>query len=235
MEYCYHITGFITSSDLEKTFSNNISFIVEDKEPCLIVKIENASEREAYSIIERECDRIFFLTGQQLKPDYQWQKDVDGKKESCESLTVTHYNFHGKKKIPENITKQQWTLDLEVQLRLWRVANSFGLPIQSRINLLFQIIEISFPDRRDKSIYPEYTASKQKPASMTECKLLRDLVSHGMGTVEGEELKTYCDSLGVEGFYNLKDKNFEGVIRKRLHTIEREAEAIIKKQITYLE
>lgn len=234
MEYCYSISKFKTfeSNQVPKIFPGNFQLNIENDKIFLIVKTEGVLDSEVFIEVQRECDRIFFLTGEQLNPQFQWKKDGDGithcqQNIRCDLRTV--------KRIPENITKQQWDLSLAVQLRLWQLANLPDLPINVKINLLFQIIEIAFPDRTEQSNYPKYTDLNKDPDSKTESFLLRDLVSHGIEVkIKNDDLKKYCNFLKVkETFYDPVDINFKKAVEGRFRIVEQEARRVISERISF--
>lgn len=232
MEYCYSISKFQTFDfkQAERIFPDNFQLNTKNDKTFLIVTTENTSGSEVFIEVQRECDRVSFLTGEQLNPQFQYIKNAEGIK-TCQQCIVGKMMIVSP--LPQNIDKQQWDLTLTVQLRLWQLAGLPNLPIAARINLLFQIIEIAFPCRGDKTSYPEYPDSNVCPHPRKESLLLRDLVSHGKGEIRNADLKTYCNFLKVnESLHDLTDSNFMEAVEKRFNIIRDEAYKVINKKIT---
>ncbi len=233
MEYCYNISKFKTfeSNQAPKIFPDNFKLNIKDDKVSLIIRTENVLDSEVFIEVQRECDRIFFLTGEQLDPHFQWKKDGDGITHCTKDIKC---DFRTVKRIPDNIANQQWDLSLAVQLRLWQLAKLPDLPVNVKINLLFQIIEITFPDRTEQTNYPKYTDSNASPDPKTESFLLRDLVSHGTEVrIKNDDLKKYCKFLKVkETFYDPVDIDFKKAVEGRFKIVEEEARRVISERIT---
>jgi hypothetical protein len=138
------------------------------------------------------------------------------------------------KQLPKNIDRQQWSKDdITVHLRLWHLAYSPDIPLAAKINLLFQIIEIEYPETHDNTFYVEYNDSTKPPTPMTEAKLLRHLMSHGKSDNVKKQLEHYCIFLGIKpGTHDPTDRNFINCVKKRLSVLENEARKIIDNKIT---
>ena len=107
-------------------------------------------------LVERELDRLFFLTCVRLRA------------EMCRR-TVTadfrlSYRAHGG--IPPETAPLSWTDSLALQFKLWSIAVDNSDPIV-RVLLFFQVIEISHPNMTDKSVYPPYCDPTQPPQPRT--------------------------------------------------------------------
>jgi hypothetical protein len=232
MKYCYSISESKTFSleQAKEIFPDNSLIEIKNGKYFLIVTTMTVLDKDVFIEVQRECDRIFFLTGTQLNPQFEWKKDDDGVTIHLQSIKN---DVRWVKKIPENLTKQQWDSDLTVQLRLWQFAKPSDLPIAARINLLFQIIEISLPMRSNRTNYPFYHNSNTPPSPRTESLLLRDLVSHGKGTIGNPQLKEYCNFLQInDTFYDPTDATSTKAIKGRFDIIEKEALKVISEQIT---
>lgn len=121
---------------------------------------------------------------------------------------------------------------MAVQLRLWSLVDSPNMPISIKINLLFQIIEIAYPETRNEEIYPQYLDSNNDPDPKTEALLLRNLVSHG-GQAGSPQLKKYCNFLGIpQTMNNLGNSEFIKKVESRVGVIKEEARKVIDNQIT---
>ncbi len=233
MEYYYSISKFQTfdSKQAERIFPNNFQLNTETDKTFLIVTTEDTSESEVFIKVQRECDRIFFLTGEQLNPQFQYTKNAKGIKTCQQCITSNSWVIA---KPPQNIDKQEWDLTFTVQLRLWQLARLPNLPVAVKINLFFQIIEIAFPDRRNEINYPKYTDSNVPPYPIKESLFLRDLMSHGKGNIKNPELKRYCcEFLKVnESLHDPTDLAFMKAVEGRFNIIEEEARKVINGKIT---
>ncbi|MDP8263199.1 MAG: hypothetical protein P9M13_07850 [Candidatus Ancaeobacter aquaticus] len=228
-KHCYSISKFKTFSheQAKEIFPDNFRIKIENGKYFLIVETMSGLDRDVFIEVQKECDRIFFLTGEQLNPQFEWKKNDDGVTTRLQSF---RNDFRCVEKIPDNSTKQQWTPCLTVQLRLWQLAKLPDLPIAAMVNLLFQIVEIAFPDKKQ---YPKYVNSNIPPDSKRESFLLRDLVSHSGAIMYSDQLKEYCKFLNIERtFHDPTDVNFTKAIRRRFNIVEDEARKVISEQIT---
>jgi hypothetical protein len=232
MEYYYSISKFKTFNlgQVKEVFPDNFKIETVNDKNSLIVTTLIDSDAEIFITVQRECDRIFFLTGEQLDPQFREKKYDNGTKICQQCITSDSYIID---KIPENIARQRWSVPLTVQLRLWQLTKSLYLPLSAKINLLFQIIEITFSNTQNSTNYPEYTCSDNPPVSMTESLLLRNLVSHGGESMRSEQLKKYCRFLGIkENFYDATNTVATKAIEGRVSILENEARRVISEQIS---
>lgn len=234
MKYCYSISKPKTFNfnQTAKIFPDNFLLQQENEETFIIVETEEKSQSEVFKQVQRECDRIFFIVGEQLNPIFKWSQNPNEPR-TCQQIILSNANIIAP--ISENITPQDWKdSNLAVQLRLWQAAQLSNLPISAKINRLFQIIEIDYPLQK-KDNYPEYCDSNIEPLPMTEAKLLRHLVSHA-GEPYGDELKEYCEFLKIPEIMNaLTDQKFMQAIASRFHIVEKQAREIINGKITFVE
>jgi len=181
--------------------------------------------------VQRECDRINFLTGVDLSPVFTRELKANGMSTGTLCITSTALVV---KPLPSTTGRQVWTGTLGVQLRLWFLAKADSTPLLSRVNLLFQIIECAFPDTSDGHAYPEYKNPMTDPAPLTECKLLRDLASHGHSKkVKSPQLKLYCKRHRLpEQFADPTNEKVMRLIDSRIGVLEIEARKIIAQEIT---
>jgi hypothetical protein len=180
--------------------------------------------------VARECDRIYFLTGEHLSPILTG-KESNGVGEGYSSL---RFEVSLVKPLDTNIAPQEWTSRLAVQLNLWRLGTQKGLDITQKIRFLFQIIESIFPDIRDRLLYPKYPDPSVPPSPRTESKLLRDLVSHQGADIFSDDLKNYCRFLGrsTEKFFDPTDSKDWTIVKQRLTVIVKVARDAIDVTIT---
>jgi len=216
----------------------HFSVTQENNEMLLVIEIPNpivpdgGSLNEAvFSEVARECDRIYFLTGVDLKP-------VLKRRESCEGAG-TGYAYLGMKadlvaSLKSDVLPQAWEERLERQLALWKLASS--VPLSLKVNLLFQIIEAKYPETNNQRDYPPYLDDSVTPDPRTEALLLRHFVSHQKNTVMTQvntQLGNYCRYIGVaEGFFNPKDLNHVRVVNSKVKLISDLAKQIINAAIT---
>ena len=185
-------------------------FAVEEREDGVYVTVETlaAEDSRAQYFIDRELDRLFFLTR------------VRYNAEMCrESLYAdVRISFDAYVQMPA-AAPLHWTYEIALQLRLWSVASGVSDPF-SKILLLYQVIELSYPD---KSQYPSYPSALTAPHPLTECKFLRHLVAHA-GIASSEELKRYCDYLAIPNWMlDRTDPSQMAIIASKLKLVEEQA------------
>lgn len=145
------------------------------------LEVETATEEDARAQfhVDRELDRLFFLTC------------VRAKAEMCKRTVSAEFriawSIHGS--LPAGTKPQDWNYTLGLQLRLWSLACEASDPL-AKILLFYQVIELSRPT------FVPYSDPTKPPHPLTECKLLRHLVAHA-GDASHSDLKTYCTYLGL--------------------------------------
>jgi len=141
MEYVYRIkkaTSF-TANRVNAILPEQFSVQVDDNVYSLIVHVQDEiSDQQVFYQVQRECDRIFFLTGENLYPELHCKKNPDGSMVNLERVNLDAYLVAD---IPPGVVPQSWKEPLTVQLRLWQLAHLPNIPVATQINLLFQIIE----------------------------------------------------------------------------------------------
>jgi len=76
--------------------------------------------------------------------------------------------------------------------------------------------------------YPPYDSIASPPDPKTECKLLRDYVSHQKEEVCSAQLKNYCAYIGYPDiFYDPTDLELDKVLREKLKILKTEAKKTI--------
>ena len=224
----------VTCEEIQRILPQN--FILEQKDKDIFLTInadDETDENKAKFLLDRELDRIFFLSGQKIESSLKLIEYPNGRKQT---IVTIKYDINAIQKISEEIAPQQWTNNIEVQLKLWVLANTYNLPLAAKINLLFQIIEIEYPNTSDQSIYPLYRDSTTEPNPMTEAKLLRHMVSHGKSPIENNQLRTYCDFLNLSPeMHDPSNARFIDVISRRIPIITRLAKEIIEAKLTIIE
>ena len=232
MRYVYsvHTFGTLSVDKAHALLPQHFSFEEKDGQRLLVVTQQpGETDEDVFGQVQRECDRLFYLTGEQLDPRLLRPENLDGS-------TTSSQSFHARAWIVKPLDKfdcQLWQgPHLTRQLRLWYLAHLPNVPIAARINLLFQIVETSDPPPH----YPAYEEADRRadkpPDPRTESKLLRHLASHS-GTPDREELKQYCRYLHIEQkMYDPTDKDQARVLQGRLPIVEGLASRLIKASIT---
>ncbi|HBE40936.1 MAG TPA: hypothetical protein DDW27_06975 [Bacteroidales bacterium] len=210
---------------LSSVLPSNFALLKESEQLVLVVDLEHSSnESEVFYYVQRECDRLFFLTGEQLNPKLLRIEDA-GKRHLFKNRGFITSGFE---RLQDDIDRQQWTHKLTLQLRLWQLAHLPDLPVSVQIVLLFQIIEAEFPDTKE---YPPFYESDKVPHARTEAKLIRNWVSH-QGEVR-KQLLRYCKYLEIEpGFFDPTDVRHCRKIPMLLEKVKQEAEGIIDAAMT---
>ena len=181
-----------------------------------VVASTGSEDSLTQALIERELDRLFFLTCVRLRA------------EMCRS-TVTadlaiKYRIH--RKIPEGTAPLTWTDKLALQLKFWSLAAD-TTDQMARVILLYQIIELKYPDLNDKCAYPPYKDEKTPLSPRTEAKLLRNIVAHA-GDAR-PETASYLRFLGLPtSLSNLTHPDWIKVLSNRLPIVEMEARKVLR-------
>ena len=225
------IANLIASECVSQIFRADISFLEEDGVLLLVVESVNTlPDDEIFIQVQRECDRITFLTGEALEPRFVRKDNPNGSTTTSDSRMC---RTAGWCEIPADIAPQQWDDALQAQLSLWHLATLRQIPVVAKIMLLFQIIEIAFPDTKNDKDYPEYKDSTSNPASRTEAKLLRDLATHGKKPMRSRQVQCYCMHHSIKCQSNdPTDAELRKLFNLRLTVIEEEARRIIHQSIT---
>ena len=194
---------------------------------------QGTTENDSYCLIQREMDRLYFLTGRKIDFVLESIQNDNG---TLTGITGLRAVINAVEDLPNNITRQNWELNtINIQLRLWSLCflpSIPPIPLSSKINLLFQIIEIDFPNTGEKGDYPPYDNPANPPAPRTESKLLRDLMSHGNSPVGGPQLRLYCQFLGLPPqMHDPTSPQFFAAIDGRMYILIAEAKQIIDHKI----
>lgn len=197
----------------QKSLPSNFQVVEEDDGIYLKVESALAEDQRCQYIVDREIDRHFYLTSVKIRAEMICKTVLS-------SLTV-RYRIHGS--LPDNISPQNWNYELAIQLRLWSIASD-STETTTKLILLFQIIELAYPDR---SNYPKYTDFAKAPHPLTECKFIRHLVVHS-GDVYSEQLKLYCAYIELpEIMLDITDSLYYKIIASKLPLMEAEAKKAI--------
>ena len=223
-----------TSGRAAEVLPTHFSLMEEEEKLLLVVEVVEAlSDDEIFQRVQRECDRIAFLTGEDLVPCFIRKDNSDG---SSTAVSQRNARTAGWTEIPTDVARQQWEdVQLHVQLRLWHLAGLPGLPMNVQIVLLFQIIEIEYSARGNCTDmhYPEYTDRKRNPDPRTEAKLFRDLASHGKTEMNNPQIREYCKRHEILPVSNdPTDRNLTWLFNDRISVVNAEARKIIDAAIT---
>jgi len=196
---------------LKRTFPASIHLGQEADGLYATVDSQDAEDPLTQSLIDRELDRIFFITFVRVHAE-MCRRAVSA---TCEA----RYRIHGR--IPPSVAPLQWTDCLALQLRLWAIAidsNDYYL----KLILFFQIIELSHPEMGDRASYPPYEDPSAPPHPRTEAKLLRHLVVHA-GEARPETAR-YLAFLGLPPkLSNMTHPEWDRAISSRVSRVEAQA------------
>jgi len=183
------------------------------------IELAVAEDQRCQYLIDRELDRHFFLTCVKIQAEMVRTKVT--------SSFTAKYRIHGS--LHDDIHPQNWNYELPIQFRLRSIAAD-NTEIQTKLILLFQIIEIAYPLRIGRH-YPEYSDATKAPHPLTECKFIRDLVAHS-GNVTGNQLKLYCKHIGwPEKMMDITNRNHYRIMASKVPLMEREAKNVIAKEL----
>ena len=200
------------------------SMRLEARQDAMYLHVAMAKEEEAAAQyqVDREFDRVFFLTCIRLNA------------EMCRKIAKGYargsWSVQGA--MPQSTGKQVWSYNLVLQLRLWSIASDTDDEL-IKILLYFQIIELSYPDLSNKSHYPKYSERSQNPDPLTECKLIKNLVVHA-GDVENNfcDMKKYCAYLGLpEVMLDRTDSEQIAIISRKVSLLASEARRVLQSAL----
>lgn len=200
-----------------QSLPENFELIQEAGTFYISIPSDKPEDRKCQFFIDRELDRHFFLTSVKIKAEIV-------KKQIC-SIHTMGYGTYGR--LDKDIAPQHWNYNLPLQLRLWSIATDSN-EILLQVILYFQIIELSYPN---KNSYPEYLDSKNTPAPLTECKMLRNIAAHS-GDASGIQQKLYCEYLGIPPIlHDPTDPIYTDIFTKKLTLLRTEAKTVIERSI----
>ena len=184
-----------------------------------IVDSTGAEDSSAQLMIDRELDRLFFMTCVRLRADM------------CRRIVTStlkgSWRVHGS--LPAGVLPQIWTDQITLQLRLWALASDLE-EVSLKVLLLYQIIELSYPCPRNKDAYPTYKNSHSKPHPRTEAKLLRNVVAHAGKPYS--ETEVYLRFLGLPPMLsNLVNPQWIEKITERVAVIQQEAWEVLQSAL----
>lgn len=197
------------------------SMSLDQRDDGLFVTVESSGteDERTQPLIDRELDRVFFLTCVRLRAEMC--------RRSATGAMRGSWSVHGQ--LPAGKGPLHWTDTLTLQLRLWALASGnheFAL----KVILLFQIVELSYPNTNDIFYYPKYIYSTTPPHPRTESKLLRHIVAHA-GTPR-PETQAYLRHLQLrEVLSSYHDSQWEPNILARIPIVEREAAQILRGSV----
>jgi hypothetical protein len=210
------------------------SFIDVDDKRYLMYECQDITKREDMEFdLQRECDRIYYITGIYINPVLLHIEDERGGGSAFANRSVFVEVYQD---IPPDIKAQDWSGEpkLMVQLSLWRLANIGNLHIRPKINLLFQIIEIEYPNTKDHDIYSQYLDVTTEPSPLLECKLLRHIASHGLNISLVGSMKNYCDKhfINPNPITLNEQKAVQKLLKDKIGLIESEAKKVIDRKLS---
>lgn len=203
------------------------NFLVQEREDGLYVTVPShePEDKKCQYLIDRELDRHFFLTAVKIRADMV-------RREVCGSIELRWSIYNP---LPTDIEPQIWFDEdrdnLATQLRLWVIAAE-TTDIKFRLILLFQIIELKYPENK---FYPDYENESTAPDKLTECKLIRNLIAHA-GVPYNKQLKRYCSYLGLpERMHDPINQHYSRVIESKLPLMRSEAKKVIVAKVVLRE
>ena len=211
--------------DLDRSVLQNslpASMKVEERGDGTYVVVDSGEQEseDAQRALDRELDRIFFITCVRVKAE-MCRKIVTA------SQTI-RFSIHGE--LPKTIQPLRWTPELALQLRLWKVAVD-TTDSSAKILLLFQIVELSYPDTNNQTLYPKYGGPSCAPHPRTEAKLLRHLVAHA-GNPTGTQTENYLKYLGLGPVLSDRtNPDFLVVVRGKIPHVEALARQVIESAL----
>lgn len=157
---------------------------VQDRRDGVYLSVETPEEGDlsAQGLVDRELDRVFFLTCVRVQAEMCRRRVI--------ATQAGSWSVHTR--LPLGIQPLAWSPELALQLRLWSIAVDVADPC-AQLLLYFQIVELVYPQ---SSHYPRYCDASIAPDSRTEAKLLRHLVAHA-GLANNSETKKYLQYLGL--------------------------------------
>lgn len=189
---------------------------VVPREGATYIDVETSKDEDecAQFLVDRELDRVFFLTSVRVKSE-MCRRTVSSEQRFAWSIHAP---------IPPGTTVQTWNYELGLQLRLWSLACETDDPL-TKIVLFYQIIELSCPPR------DQYEDPSRPPKPLTECKLLRNLIVHA-GNVTFPETKNYCEYLGMpELMCDRTDRSYVELLAAKQGFVESQAQGVIQRAL----
>lgn len=194
------------------------SIVLEEESGAVYATVDSTESEDSATqpLIDRELDRLFFMTCVRLRA------------EMCRK-TVTAYlkgswSVHGS--LTVGVLPQIWSANVALQLRLWALAADVE-DASLKVLLLYQIIELSHPDTHDKDAYPAYKNYQSEPHPRTEAKLLRHLVAHA-GEAK-KETSAYLQFLGLPPVLsNLVHPGWVEKITERVAVVQQQAWEVLQ-------
>ena len=210
----------IEIEEFQKILPPTFLVVEEDGKIYILVETTKEDDKSSQYLVERELDRYFFLTCIKIKAELVRKRIV--------KVFTSSYRIHGD--WPSDKGPQKWNYDLPIQLKLWSMAidsNDFRL----QTLYYFHIIELAYPDTRDRTHYPDYLDPTTTPAPLTECKFLRHLIAHA-GEVGGQQLKNYCAYLNIpELMFDATDNRYKQILINKVKLLEQEAKNAINNML----
>jgi hypothetical protein len=202
----------------QKSLPNSIRVYRDKNDIYLEADTSKNEDITAKYLVERELDRVFFLTFVKIKAAMV-KKRVRG-------YVSQVYSIYGD--LPPDIEPQKWTYELPIMLKLWSMASDLKDEFILQILYYYQIIELAYPTNNS---FPEYKESSTPPEPLTECKLIRHLVIHS-GEPKRKELKLYCKYLRLpEVMHDITDDAYSSIMETKVKLMEEQAKKVIQQYL----
>ena len=205
----------LDSGAVNKALPSGMHMEWKNERAYFVVETPVEEDANALALVQRELDRIFFLTCVRAHAEMIRRVVTADFPQS--------YWIHGF--LPDELGPQDWTPELSLQLRLWSVAvDIVDPPIQ--LLIFFQIIELSYPDLQDHSQYPPYAGGE--PDRRTEAKILRHIVAHA-SEADRKQTKLYLQSHQLGKLMaNRSDANWVAFITCKVRDVKALAKEVIE-------
>lgn len=200
---------------LQAMLPDSMSLDTRDDGLYVTVASQGSEDQSTQQLINRELDRIFFLTNVRVRAEMI--------RRSVMATFPMARSVHSE--LPAGKGPQTWTDIIALQLRLWALASDAD-DLSMKVILHFQIVELSFPDTSDRQLYPPYQDASTPPHPRTESKLLRHLVAHA--GQPRHETRVYLEHLGLPNVLsNQIHVDWEPKLRSRLAILEGEVRSVL--------
>ena len=197
------------------------SIVLEEERGAVYATVDSteSEDSDTQPLIDRELDRLFFMTSVRLRA------------EMCrKTVTATlkgSWSLHGS--LPVGVRPQIWSQKLALQMRLWALAEDVE-EISLKVLLLYQIIELS----PHKTHHTAANLDYDDPLWLdprTEAKLLRNIVAHA-DDKPLRQTKAYLEFLGLPlVMSNRVHPQWVEKITKRVDILKKEAWQVLQRAL----
>jgi hypothetical protein len=203
---------------VNRSLHSSMRMEARSDEAYIVVETLIKNDERAKQLVQQELDRIYFFTCVRATAEM-----VTGR---VSAIFTSSYAIHGP--LPTGLGPQNWMPEVALQLRLWAVGVDVPDPA-TKVLIFFQIVELAFPNTKDKTAYPPYTPSFP-PHRRTEAMLLRHIVSHAGRPFP--MTKMYLEHLGLEPMMSDRSNpRWLEVISDKVKLVQEEAYEVIQNAL----